>query len=351
VPVFRHEQLVQVGIQVLQAVGCDAQEARIVSESLVESNLVGHDSHGVVQIPAYVERIKKKEIVLGAKPKVIQRTDSSAVLDGNWGLGQIMGRGAMELAMELASSGAIGAVTLRQSSHVGRLGEYPALAAAEGQVGIALCNGHGAGQGVAPFGGSQARLHTAPISVAIPAGEAGPVVLDFSTAATAEGKIRVARNKGVSVPEGYILDGTGQPTTDPAAFYGPPRGALLPFGGPLGGHKGFGLAMAVEMLSGILSGAQASCQETVRFGNAMFLLAVNIEAFLPMDEFTKKAQEFVSYLKGCPRLPGFEEILVPGEVEAREKERRLADGISVDPGTWARIQETAGSLNLVLKDP
>jgi uncharacterized oxidoreductase len=214
---------------------------------------------------------------------------------------------------------------------------------------MAFCNGHGSGKGVAPWGGREARLHTAPISIAVPMDRERCVLLDFGTSVSAEGKLRIARNSGKSVPEGYIIDAEGNPSTDPNAFYGPPRGALLPFGGPVG-YKGYGLAIMAEILGGILSGAGASRAEPVRFGNALLITAMSVESFMPLGVFREQVRGFLEYVKATPLAPGFQEINYPGELEARERSRRLRDGILVDEGTWARIKETATGLGVDLQD-
>lgn len=347
-PVFSFQQLIDTGVQIFTAAGCDGAEAHAVSRSLVGSNLAGHDSHGIIRIPDYVKAIKKGDMIPGAGVTVVRKTETTAALDGNWGIGQVVGRQAMETAVDMAKSNTVAVVTLRQSNHVARLGEYAAMAAENGMIGIVMANGHGAGHSVAPWGGRERRLTTTPISIAAPSDSGRTVLMDFCTAVSAEGKLRVARNRGKELAEGTIIDADGKPSTDPHAFYGPPRGALLPFGGHVG-HKGFALSFMIEILGGILSGAGASRANPGRFGNAVFMVAVDIAGFLPLPEFTRQVEDFIAYVKSCPRIPGVEEIFFPGEIEYNEREKRMREGVFVGDDTWSLIVETARGLGTEIK--
>ncbi len=344
-PLFSSEQLKKVGFSIFKQMGAPENEATIVSNSLVESNLAGHDSHGVIRIPQYVMLIKKGDIIPGAKMEIIRETPSTAVLNGNWGFGQVMGKQAMKIAIEKARSKSVSTVTLCRSNHIARLGEYSAMAAEENMVGIIMVNNHGAAQYMPPWGGIARRLSPNPLSVGFPSGSKNPVILDITTAIVAEGKIRVKLNRGEKLPEGWIIDAQGNPSTDPKDLYGPPQGAILPFGG-IAGHKGYGLGFIVDVLAGALSGAGCSRANAGRFGNAVFITVINIEDFLPIDEFKEHVSGLIEYVKSSPKLPGVDEIFFPGEVEAREKDKRLQKGIFVEDETWDQIIKAAKELNI-----
>jgi LDH2 family malate/lactate/ureidoglycolate dehydrogenase len=345
-PTVAADRLVQLGSDIFSARGASPEESRIISNSLVESNLAGHDSHGVIRIPSYIEKLDSGGINPGAELTVVSDASNAVTLDGNWGFGQVMARRAMETAVERAADSAIFAATLRRVDHIGRLGEYSALAAEKGFVGIIMSNGHGAGQLIAPHGGKEARLATTPISICAPAGNEPPVLLDFATSVVAEGKVRVALNRGEQLKEGCILDADGNQSVDPRDLYGPPGGTLLPFGG-IAAHKGYALGFMIELLAGILSGAGTSCRDPERFGNATFICVVRIEAFLPLAEFCKQVHDFAAYVRSCPKAPGSTEILIPGEIEARERRKRIEEGIYLSDETWDSIIATARSAGVM----
>lgn len=349
-PIFTAESLTKAGYDIFLAAGFTEEESRTVSKSLVESNLLGHDSHGIIRIPQYIQSLEKLGINIGADISVIKETPGTAALDGNWGLGQAMARKAMNIAIEKARKTSIASVTLYQSQHVGRLGEYSEIAAKEGFIGIIMTNNHGAGQAVAPWGGRERRLAPTPISICTPSGTEILVLMDFTASVSAEGKVRVAKNRGKTLPEGYIIDAEGNPSTDPNDLYGPPPGSLLPFGGVVG-YKGYALGFMIEMLAGILSGAGPSQREKVRFGNAAFMIVLDIEAFISRDVFDRQLSEFIKHVKSSAKAPGFEEILFPGEIEHRARQRRLRDGIEVGEETWSQIVATAESLGVKIETP
>lgn len=344
-PIIQAESLEALGRQMFEAAGASPAEAQTVVSSLVQANLAGLDSHGVIRIPQYLGMVRQGLMKFGQPVEVVRETATTAVLNGNWGPGQICAQRATELALDKARQWGLGAVGLQQSSHVGRLGEYVLRLAREGFLGLAAVNNHGAARHTAPFGGIQGRLATNPIAFAAPANGHPPFVLDITTSVVAEGKIRVLRNKGQQLPEGWILDGQGRPTTDPNDFYGVPRGVLLPLGGEVG-YKGFGLGLMVELLAGALSGAGCSREGPTHPGNALFVLAIAIDAFVDRHVFEQQVADFFAYVKSSPLQEGFAEILIPGEPEVRMEQRRRAEGIPIDDETWRQIQETAAALGI-----
>jgi uncharacterized oxidoreductase len=329
---------------ILAAAGAPADEAAIVAGALVRANLAGHDSHGVLRVEQYCRMMAQGGIVPGAPTEIENETATTAVVNGNWGFGQVVALRAVDVALRKAREHGVGAITMRCANHMGRLGDYPLMAAQEGMVAIATINNHGSGALVAPWGAREGRLATNPLCIATPGPEA-PIVLDITTSVVAEGKVRVYRNRGEPVPEGWIIDAEGRPTTDPNALYERPRGAILPFGGSVG-HKGFGLSLMVDILSGALSGAGCSRAGTTRLGNAMFLTVIDVARFVPLDQFHEHVAALLDHVRSAPLAPGFQEILIPGEPERREEERRQRDGIPIDEHTWGQLRATGERLGV-----
>ncbi len=214
----------------------------------------------------------------GAEVHIDHESETTAVLDGGWNFGQVVARRTMAVAIEKARQYGTGIAVAHRCGHAGRVGAYGEQAAAEGMVGIAMVNNHGGGRVMSAPGGIERRLSPNPIVVVLPTEP--PFVLDMTTSVVAEGKLRVARNRGESVPEGWIVDAAGQPSTDPEAFYGTPQGSILPLGGE-SAHKGFGLALVVEALAGALSPAGTSRPGAPSVGNGLFCMAIDVSRFRP----------------------------------------------------------------------
>lgn len=340
-PTFTDQHLMDVTRRIFVAAGARRDEAQAVAASLVNSNLVGHDSHGVIRIPQYLEAVESGRTRIGAPVEVLEQTPASASLDGHWGFGQPAAYRAAEIGLAKARQCGVAAVTVRRANHMGRMGEYVEALARQGAIGLLFCNIHGAGSCTVPWGGREPRLGTNPVSAGIPRPPDGALVLDMATSAVAEGKVRVQRNRGEPTPPGWILDSDGAPTTDPAEFYHPDhRGSLLPFGGRAG-HKAYGLGVVVDLLAGALSGAGTTNGQGRRFGNAIFLLVVDVAQFVPLEEFGAAIDEFEAFVKSSAPAPGYDEILMPGDPEARWAGMRASTGICVDDETWAQIAACA----------
>jgi len=339
-PTFTANQLRGVGQAIFEAVGAPPDVAQRVSDSLVTNNLMGHDSHGVIRIPSYLRKISEGQIVPQAQPEVVRETPTTALLDGHWAFGQVVAARGMEMAIAKAKEQHIAAVGMFRCPHIGRVGEYPALAAEQGMIGIALCNSGPPGGIVAPFGGRKPFFSTNPLALAVPAGERPPLLLDFATSVVAEGKMRVARNRGKQVPEGWIIDAEGHPTTDPHDLY--EGGALLPFGG----HKGYGLALFIDILGGILTGTGCTAMPDYDGGNGTFVMAIDIQNFCPLAEFQASVDQVFAAVKEVPLAPSFEEILIPGEIEYRTQAQREREGVFVEEVTWSQIVEAALGLGV-----
>jgi hydroxycarboxylate dehydrogenase B len=336
-PTLTAAQLTNLASDIFHAAGAGVPEARTVAEALVEANLEGHDSHGVVRVPEYVEWMEQGWINAAAKLRVVKETAAFALLDGDWGWGQVMGREAMKIGIEKARQAGAATISVRQLNHIGRGGDYPLLAAQRGMAAIMFVNTHGAGKLVAPWGGRERRLSANPIALAVPHPSGKPVLVDISTCATAGGKVTIAHNSGKQVPPGCILDSEGRPSTNPGDFIGPPEGALL----PMAGHKGFALALLGDLLAGGISGAGCSRPTGTRVGNSFLATVIDIAQFRDLGSFDEEVNNLVQYVKSSKLAAGFSEILIPGEPEARERARREAQGIPVDDGTWGQIAETA----------
>ncbi len=346
-PHFTADQLRTVTRTIFEAAGVPADDATLVAESLVDGNLCGHDSHGVVRIPQYMESMRKGEIVAGAPLTIVRESDTTPVVDGGWGFGQPQAHRTAEIAMTKARAAGVATVTLHHVNHVGRVGEYLERVAREGFVAIAAVNNHGSGRSTAPYGGSEPRVSTNPITFAAPVKGGDPLVLDITTSVTAEGKIRVRRNKGEKLPEGWLVDNQGNFTTDPNAFYTDPRGAIMPLGGEVG-HKGFGLSLMVDILVGALGAGGCTRPDANRLANAYFLTVIDPARFNGLDYCEQQVADLIAWCKSSRRLPGVDEILIPGEPEARCRKHRREHGIDVDDETWRQIEEVARSVGVQL---
>jgi len=338
-PVFTAQQLNRVGIAIFEGAGVPESEAKQVMDLLVESNLVGHDSHGVIRIPAYVQGILRGIIKPRGKIQVVKETPTTAVVNGNWGLGQVVAKRTMEIAIAKAEEHDVGIVVTFNCGHIGRMADYAIMAVGHDMIGYCAVNSN---PQVVPFGGIQRLFNQSPLGWAIPADEEPPFVLDISTSVSAGGKIAVARAKGERLPPGYIIDKDGNPTTDPEDYYR--GGAGLPFGGPVG-YKGTGLAMVVDITAGILSGRGAAYLGGSR-GQGVFQMALKISAFRDIGEFKREMDNLVRAVRNSRPAPSSKEVLVPGDLERRTKQTRLERGIEIPQATWEEIERTAKRLNI-----
>jgi LDH2 family malate/lactate/ureidoglycolate dehydrogenase len=334
-PRFAPSTLTDLTTNLLVAIGSTPASARLVAEHLVESNLTGHDSHGLIRLPQYTDAAADGYVNPSAEPEIVQERPTTAVVDGHFGWGPVVVAKAMEVVIAKAEQHDIAAVTVRRSYHVGRVGVYLEAAVRRGLIGQAFCNGHGMAR-AAPWGGTESRLATNPLAIAIPTrGE--PFIADFATTAVAEGKVRLAKAKGERIPQGWVMGADGGPTEDPAVLY--EGGTLLPLGGAQG-HKGYCLSTAVDLLGGLLSGAWAG-KMTGKYGNGLFIVVVNPLAFDTKEAFEDRIDEYLEYLRSSARKNGVDKILLPGSPERQTRALRLEQGVDVDADTWARIETLA----------
>lgn len=335
--ILQATELRRIGADVLRAAGSSAEEAATVADNLVLANLSGHDSHGVGMIPRYVDAVLEG----GLKPNTAARVtlDAGAMItvDGGRGYGQVVGEQAMTLAMARARQGGSCVLALSNAHHLGRIGHFAEMAVAQGLVSIHFVNVLSRPV-VAPWGGGDGRFGTNPFCVGIPLAGKPPFVLDFATSRVAQGKMRVAHNEGRQVDAGYLIDEKGQPTTDPGVVVVPQPnglfGALMTFGE----HKGYGMAVACELLGGALTGSgtwhrPADASRAVL--NGMFAIVVDPQRLGTRDAFEQESKAFVDWLRQSPSATGG--VRLAGEPEREARERREREGVALDAATWAEI--------------
>jgi LDH2 family malate/lactate/ureidoglycolate dehydrogenase len=329
---------------VYAAEGMPAEDAALVADSLVQADLWGHQSHGVLRLDWYRARIRSG--MMSAKTDAALAVDAGAVavIDGRDGVGQVLAERAMREAVARAKLHGIGAVGVRNSNHFGTAMYYTRRAAEAGCVGFLSTN---ASPSMAPWGGRRKAIGNNPWSIAAPAGNRPPLMLDIANTAVARGKVYLAKQRGESIPAGWALDREGRPTLDPQAAI---EGIIL----PMGAHKGYGISVMMDVLSGVLtgsafaSGVHGPYQAVQRSGCGHLAIALHIEAFQPRAEFERRIESLVAELKGTPLAPGAEEIFYPGEIEARTAERNLRDGLPFPPDTLDDLRRVAAECSVPL---
>ncbi len=341
-PTLKADDLEKISAEIFLAAGVPEDEAALMGEELVYANLMGVDSHGIIRIPQYITAIEQGEIVPGATTKVVKETATTALIEGGDNFGQVVALRALEIALNKARTHHVSCVLAHRCNHVGRLGAYPQRAAEQDMICLATATWPIKGHAVTPFGGREARLATNPIAYGVPT-QAQPLLSDFATSVMAEGKIRVLRNKGGCLPDQAVLDAEGKVTHDPNDFYGPPRGAILPFGGDVG-YKGYALSLLVEILGGTLAGSLID--DETRLGNGLCLLVINPAAFTELSHFKHLIAGMFRYMKETPPAEGFEEVFLPGELDFQTVARRQAEGISLDDRTWDHIKQAGQSVGV-----
>ena len=321
------------------------EEAELVANQLVESNLVGYDSHGVVRVPRYVRAIEGGEININASIKVTRESPSSLTIDGDWGLGPVVAGEALRLAIEGATRQGVCYAGVLNCNDVGRLGTYTTNAAREGFVAIMMVNDGGANPHVPPWGGISPLLSTNPIAASFPREGGEPLGIDLSTSICSGGKIQVALKRGQMLPDGVIIDSEGRPTNDPGDFFGIPPGAVLPLGSPVAGHKGFALSLMVDILAGALSGAGCSGSGG-RDAQGIFLLLMDVDSVTDRDKFNTHVRGLVDSIRSVPVAQGVDEIRIPGERQRSIKQERLDQGIEIEETTWSELAQIARDLGV-----
>ena len=343
VPRFNHKELADFSEQLLASGGMPAADAKRVAKLLVKADLRGYPGHGVTRVAPYLAWIKDGTIDLRHGPKIIREGKIAAVIEGNHYIGQAAAHMAMTLAIKKAKEHGVGVVTLRHASHSGRLADYMEMAADEGMIAMGAVS---VGSGTTTlYGGMERIIGTHPMAFGIPARNGRHIILDFATASMSMGEIQKRVAKKDIIPDGVMLDGHGNPTNDFKVFRGPPRGVFLPFGG----YKGSGVALITEILGGLLSGNGLAKHWWDKGGqgiNGVFLQAIAVEEFQPLDAFLDRVDELISFVKSRKTAPGFKEILLPGEQGRRNEARQMKEGVEIDEATWTELKQVADDVGI-----
>ena len=342
--IFRHEPLERAIAAVVAAGGSEPREAELVAGNLVLANLMGHDSHGIGMVPRYVDALLEGGLKANRHLEVKLDAGAMLTLDGRMGYGQVVGAEAMELAIPRARQHGSCVMVLGNAHHLGRIGHWAEMAVREGLISIHFVNVISHAR-VAPYAGADARFGTNPVTVGIPLPGEPPLMLDFATSAVAQGKMRVAYNKGEKVAEGLLIDDRGNPTNDPRYVVVPPWGALL----TTGAHKGYGLSVVCELLGGALSGGGTWHYEDhsrMRVYNGMFAVLVDPARLGTAETFAHETRAYLDWLRRCPPAPGFDKVRIAGEPEREWRAKREKEGIPVDATTWKEILDAGAKLKL-----
>lgn len=323
---------------ILRHAGVTDDIAACVADHLVESNLVGVDSHGVVRVSFYVDYLRDGRIAKEDRMEVLLDVGAISWLDGHQTFGPRTASRASAMAVQKARTHGIGMVVAKNSAHIGRLGAYVEAVAAEGFIGFLCCNSQGAGQLVVPYGGKEPRLATNPLAWGIPTGTY-PLVIDMSTSAAAEGKIKVKFRRKEPLPPGWAINADGRSITDPAEFYGVPPGSIL----PAAGYKGYGLSLVVDSLAGVLSGAgYARPLDYVHTPlNGFVFIAIDVQAVRPLEQFRREVDSQLDYVRSSAPIAEGTQVMAPNDPEVRERQRRLRDGVPIDDETWETLSRLA----------
>lgn len=331
------DRLREFAAAVYASCGVPEDDARLVADTLVQADLWGHSSHGVLRLDWYRSRILAGTMAALTRPELLLDGGATAVIDGRDGIGQALAKRAMEEAVARAKRHGVGVVAVRNSNHFGTAMYFTRIAASQGCIGFLSTN---ASPAMAPWGGREKRMGNNPWSIAAPAGRHAPMVLDMANTAVARGKVYLARSRGERIPEGWALDAEGRPTTDPAAAI---EGMIL----PMGGHKGYAITVMMDVLSGVLTGSgfasqvHGPYQSEHRSRCGHLAMALRIDAFEPQAEFEARMERLVHELKSVPLAPGFDEILYPGEMEARNEARHRREGLAIPAATLADLERIA----------
>ena len=336
------------------AAGCDTDEAARIAHWLIGANLTGHDSHGVIRVPRYVQWLGEGKVKAGQKPTIVMDSATHAVIDGNVGFGQTIAPIAVDLGIAKARAAGLSVVALRNAGHIGRIGAWAERAAEQGLVSIHMVN-VGLGEIVAPYGGTQRRFGTNPLCIGVPQPGGDLLLLDFATSIVAEGKVLVASNGGKPIPPDALVTANGQLSGNPADFYGPLEsgernpgngtGALRAFGE----HKGSGIAFMCEILAGCLAGSPTAgpIPGAKRGGIVNGMISIYLDpAHFGAAGFAQTAKEFAEYVRATDPIDPAQPVLVPGDTERRNRAARLRDGIPLQQTTWAAIQATGDALHV-----
>ena len=348
-PLIAAARLTGIARRVFAAAGSAEEEAGIVAEHLVEANLKGHDSHGVGMIPSYLRNLSGGKAKPNEPGRIVTDSGSMLVYDGERGWGQIVARNATLLGIERARRDGVAVVALRNAHHIGRIGTYGEMCAAAGLLSLHFVNITDQRPAVAPWRGRDGRFGTNPLCIALPGPEpARPIIADMATSRIAMGKVRVARNKGEQIAADTLLDADGNPTTEPHVMYRRPRGSLITFGE----HKGYALAFICEMLAGAVTGSGTMRPERQRddsVTNGMLSIVIDPSRLVDQKWMLEEIGAMAAYITTSPPRRPDEPVLIPGDPERANRERRLKDGVPIDDETWREIAEAARGINVLVE--
>ncbi|MQG19084.1 MAG: Ldh family oxidoreductase [SAR202 cluster bacterium] len=351
-PILDHEKIYSISKTMLSAKGATINNADIVARHLSNANLVGHDSHGLIRIPQYFNDIETGRLDPKASPEITSDNGSTVQVNGNDSFGQVVASFSTQLAIDKAKKHGVSVIGMGNLGHTGRIGTYTEIVADAGMVGMMFTGfvGGNVGNNVAPFGGSARRLGTNPLSMAFPYKKNCPILIDFATSISAEGKLRVYKARNKKLPDNWVIDKNGTPTDDPNAYY--EGGAILPIGGTIGGHKGFGLSMMVSLMGAVLGSiglTSADNKATVdKVGSS--ILVINLNSISSIDDFSQEVSAIVNYVKDTPKMEGVNEILFPGEIEFNTRSHRITHGVEIEDATWGAISKLAKNFNIDIND-
>lgn len=346
-----HDSLREFVAEIFATAGSSRQEAERIAFYLVGANLAGHDSHGVIRVPVYLRWLREGQTVRDQNIKVVSDTPVIAVIDGQFGFGQTVAPQAVAIGIEKCKAMGLSAVALRNSAHIGRVGDFAEMAAAEGLVSAHFVNAAGSIL-VAPFGGSERRFSTAPFCVGIPRPGLAPIVLDFATSLVAEGKALVASRGGKKLPADALISPEGEKSGDPRLLYGEyepagPRNHALGKGAirAFGEHKGSGLALICELIGGALTGNGATAPNR-RFSNGMLSIFIDPARIDASDFFPSEIARYLAFVKSARPIEDGGEVLLPGEPEERARRERTQNGVPLPADTWAAITAAAREIGV-----
>ena len=346
-PTIQPDALRKLAREIYCKVGTPEEVARVVSDYQVDTNLYGHDSHGCLAIPRFVSDVRQGKIIADATPEIVRDDGPTALIDGRRSFGQFSAHTAVQLASEKGKKFGLGAVGITNCNHVGALWGFVKMLVDEGLIGLVICSAGPQGGSMVPFGGIERVLAGNPIGFGVPGNHMPPLITDMSTAVAAGGKVLIALQNGEEIPDHWVLDAQGRPTSQPDEFMTPDLqiiGAMRPFGE----HKGYAIALFAEVLGAILTGYGPAYKSAYIEGNGTFIIAVDIARFVDPDEFRREVDGYFKAVKTSRTDEHTAEILIPGEIELRTRAQREIDGIPFPEGTWQTIVDTARELDVAI---
>lgn len=332
---IKPSRLKEISVEILKGLNASGEEAELVAECLIQAEMRGIDTHGVHFLQLLSDRVESHMIRIPTELEMVKEDGATSLLDGGNGLGQVAAHRAMKMSIQKAREFGVGLTLIRNTNHIGILAFYTMMAAEEGMVGVVMSN---SAPSMPPWGGAEPFLGTNPLSFALPGGKEGPVVLDMSSSVVARGKIRRAERMKEAIPPGWALDETGSPTTDPVAAM---KGTLLPIGGP----KGYGLALMIDVIAGLLSGSNYGPKVKTFHkplgptGIGVLTLAIDIERFMPLHQFNQLMESYIESIKQSKKAKGVFRIYLPGEIESEKENQSLTEGIPLSDSTVNSLNE------------